>query len=110
MPRFITNVALSIRGERVEKGTEVELSNQDWPHFDPRDITPLDDVIEEAPASAVETPIEEMSHAELKERAKELGLSATGSKADLQERISLHLAASADADPAEGQEGDITSE
>ena len=96
MPRFVTNVALSIKGERVEKGTEIELTAEEAAHLDPNDIAPFDGVMVEEEAAPAEVPTEELSHAELKERAKALGLSASGSKADLQERIALHEAAPAE--------------
>lgn len=106
MPRFITQVALSIKGERVEKGTEIELTAEEAAHLDPNDYAPVEDApVEEAPAPA-EVPTEELSLAELKERAKALGLSASGSKADLQERIALHETAPAEVPTEE----EITSE
>lgn len=107
MPRYITNVALSIKGDRIEKGTELELTAEDVAHLDPVDVTAVDGA--SAPAveePAPDVPLEEMSQALLKERAKELGLSAAGSKADLQERIMLHLTGPA----PEAEENEITSE
>lgn len=107
MPRYITKVALAIMGDRIEPGTEVELSAEDIAHLDPADIVLLDGAVKEAPAPAPEAPVDELSHAELKEKAKALGLSASGSKADLQERITLHLA---DAPAPEAPVDEITSE
>lgn len=86
------NVPLLIKGDRVAKGTEVELSDEEAAHLDPADLTPSTDrpVIDVEVVEVV--ALEDMSHAQLKDRAKELELSAAGSKADLQERIALHLA------------------
>jgi hypothetical protein len=48
-----------------------------------------------------------MTHEQLKERAKALGLKTSGSKADLQERIKLHEeGAEQETDPEEGTEED----
>lgn len=104
MPRYTTNVALSIKGDRVEKGTVIELSVEDAARLDPADITPAEEVIEEVIEAPAEAPLEDLSLAELKDRAKALGLSTSGSKADLQERIALAVEA-----PAE-TEGEVTSE
>lgn len=90
--RYITNCALQIRGDRVEKGSEIELSEAEAVAFDPADITAVDAIPEPEEEPAVsDTPLAEMSADQLKAYAKELGLKASGSKADLQERIVLHL-------------------
>lgn len=91
MGLYKTNVALAINGDRVPRGTEVELSDAQVAHLDPSDIVLLGSTPEAAPEEVTNVPLDEMGHAQLKERAKELGLSASGSKADLQERIALHL-------------------
>lgn len=92
--RYITNVALQVRGDRIEKGSEIELSADEAKVFDPADITAVDVIPEPEPEPALaDKPVAEMNLAELKARAKELGLSASGSKADLEERIQLHLSA-----------------
>jgi len=88
---YRTNVALQIRGDRVEKGTEIELSREEARVFDPADITALADIPAPEEEAVEPVPLEEMTLAQLKERAKELGLSASGSKADIDERIRLHL-------------------
>jgi hypothetical protein len=106
MSRYRTNVALSLKGDRIERGAEIELSAEEVAQLDPADISPVDAApapSEEAPA---EVPLEEMSQAQLKARAKELGLSQSGSNADLRERIMLHLAGNADdQSDEEGSEG-----
>jgi hypothetical protein len=90
--RYITNCALQIRGDRVEKGSEIELSAKEAAGFDPADITAVDAIPEPEPERKLsDTPVDEMSAADLKAYAGELGLSASGSKADLLERIKLHL-------------------
>ena len=89
--RYRTNVPLVVKGDRVEKGTELDLSAAEAAHFDAADISPVSNAPVEAPAPEPVIPLEEMTFQQLKDRAKELGLSATGSKADLQERIALHL-------------------
>lgn len=86
------NVPLTIKGDRVEKGTEFELSDEEAKQFDPADVTPVDQIPEPEPEVDLSSfPLEDLSYDQLKARAKELGLSASGTKADLQERISLHL-------------------
>ena len=95
MSLYRTKVALSIKGTRHERNAEVEVSPQDVAHIDPADLDLVGaapEVTEEAPA---DVPLEDMTLAQLKERAKGLGLAATGSKADIQERITLHLSAGA---------------
>jgi len=89
--RYKTNVALSVKGDRVERGAVIELTDEEAANLDAADIEVYEAVEANEPQAPVETPIEEMSVPQLKERAKELGLSASGSKADLQERIALHL-------------------
>ena len=42
--KFLTNVALSIKGDRVEKNTELELSEEEAAIYDPADLTPLESV------------------------------------------------------------------
>lgn len=90
MPSYRTNVALSIKGDRVEKNTEIELSTEDAAMYDPADLVRVDGV-EEAPVPeepSIDDP-KDMSLAQLRERAGALGLSTAGSKADLIERITL---------------------
>ena len=90
--RYITNVALLLRGDRIEKGSEIELSADEAKAFDPADITAIDAIPEPEPEPVLaDIPLVEMTLADLKARAKELGLSASGSKADIEERIRLHL-------------------
>lgn len=96
MPRFITKVALSIKGDRTEKGVEVELTTEEVAAFDPADLAPVSPVEEEKPAEAPKVALEDMAHAQLKAKAKEFGLSTAGSVADLRERIALAFQNAAD--------------
>lgn len=86
---YKTTCPLAIKGSRVEKGTEVELSKEELASIDPADITLVVDVVE-VPEVIVEVAIEEMDIDQLKAKAKTLGLKSTGSKADLIERITLN--------------------
>lgn len=88
---FRTNVALSVRGDRLDKGADIDLTPDEVAHFDPSDITALGDIPAPEEEDAEPVAFEDMNVAQLRERAKELGLSAAGSKADLTERIQLHL-------------------
>ena len=106
MSLYRTNVALSIKGDRIERGSEIELSAEEAASLDPADISLIDGAPAPEAEDTVEVPLEEMSLSQLKERAKELELSTAGSKADLQERIALHLAAPA----PEAEEDEITSD
>lgn len=105
MALYKTLVALAIDGDRIPRGSEIELSADQVAHFDPADLALVSSIDAPEEKETVAVPLEEMSHAQLKERAMELGLSASGSKADLQERIALHLAAPAtEGDKPEGEE------
>lgn len=76
-------------GGRREKGEILELTQAEAENFG------ADYVQEVGTAPKVsagdETPIEKMKLAELREKAEKLGLDTEGSKADLVERITLHL-------------------
>jgi hypothetical protein len=90
--RYITNAAVVFKGDRIGRGVEIELTPADAAILG-SDVAPVGaQPVEEAAPELASIPLEEMSFSQLKDRAKELGLSATGSKADLQERITLHLA------------------
>jgi hypothetical protein len=89
--RYLTNAALIVKGDRVGRGVEIELTPDEAAVFG-TDISPVEPAQPVEPAPELSSiPLDEMSMAQLKERAKELGLSASGSKADLLERITLHL-------------------
>lgn len=89
--KFIANAALAIKGERVERGAEIDLSKDELAQFDPADLTSVDSIAAPAADEPVEEKaVEDMSLAELKAKAEELKLSTSGTKADLIERIALH--------------------
>ncbi len=79
-----------IRGDRVEKNTNVDMEPEEAKRFGD-DLLPLEAEPVEEPESTPEKPLAEMNHEELKAKAEKLGLSKSGTKADLQERITLHL-------------------
>jgi hypothetical protein len=87
---FITNVAIIFKGDRFEKNTPIEMTADEAARFGD-DLIADGGVVEEVVEVVDDTPIEEMSVDQLKAKAKALGLKATGSKADLLERITLHL-------------------
>lgn len=87
---YITNVAISFKGSRVDPGTILEMTSEDAFRL-AGDVSPYGGAPEVEEVVVDNTPIEEMSTDQLKAKAKELGLKATGSKADLTERITLHL-------------------
>lgn len=88
---YKTTCAIVIKGDRVEKGKVVDLSLEEATRLG-TDVVPVEAEIKAEPEPTPEKPLEEMNHAELKEKAKELGLKQSGSIADLRERITLHLA------------------
>lgn len=87
--RYITNVTLSIKGDRIEKGEEIDLTDEEVAHIDPADLSPADGASEAPEEPEEEVALEDMNSAQLKARAKKLGLSAGGSAADIRERIKL---------------------
>lgn len=89
--KYLTQCALSIKGSRVERGTEVELSEKEAARY-AQDLVPVAEAFEPEPeADEEEVSLDDMTAIELKEKAGELGLSTSGTKADLIERISLHI-------------------
>lgn len=88
---YRTNVALGINGDRVEKGTEIELSREEAAQYHPDDLSPVSGQVQEPEPEPDNTPIEDMSRTQLQAKAGELGLSKAGSNADLIDRINLHL-------------------
>lgn len=92
---YRTNCALSIRGDLVDKGAEIDLTKEQVAELDPADIEAVSGVPEEVDEPEVvlaDIPLEDMSYDQLQARAKELELSTRGSKEDIRERIKLHLA------------------
>lgn len=87
---YKTTCAVVIKGDRVEKGKVVDLSLEDATRLG-NDVVPVEAEKKAEPVATPEKPLEELNHAELKEKAKELNLKQSGSIADLRERITLHL-------------------
>lgn len=84
--------AVIVLGDRIEKGEVVDIKESLAQSIGADYLKPVDeaDAKEVATEPEVEeTDLESLSHAELKEKAEELGLSTKGNKADLIERISL---------------------
>ena len=109
MALYRTNVALSVKGDRIERGSEIELSAAEAANLDPADITLVSRIPAPEPeAPAEDVAVEDMSLPQLKARAKEIGLATSGSKADLIERITLNSGAETPAE--EETEDEITSE
>ncbi len=101
---YKTLCAILHKGDRVEKGKVIDLTAEDVKRLDPSEISPVADV-EVAPVIAEpEKPLEEMTAAELKDKAAALELSTSGTKADLLERITLHLAGGEEASDEETDE------
>jgi hypothetical protein len=99
--RYVTNCPISFKGDRIEKGVEIEVTAEDVERLG-GDISPAAGApVEEAPE--VEPAIEEMTYDQLKAKAKALELSQAGSKADLVERITLHLQGDAGGDASDDQ-------
>lgn len=89
---YRANNPLIVKGDAYKRGQEVELSTEEAQQFDPADLTAVDAIPEEKPAEPEpEVPLDEMNLEQLKAKADELGLSKSGSKADILERINLHL-------------------
>jgi hypothetical protein len=89
------NCAIIFRGGRVRKGEVFEATAEEAAHLG-SDVSPV--VSEEAPAAEInlaDLSLDEMTYAQLQARAKELELSASGTAADLRERIALSLTAPA---------------
>ena len=88
---YTANVPLIIKGDYIKKGAEVELSDEEVKKYDASDLSQAGAVVEPEPKPEIEVPTDEMSFDQLKAKAKELGLSQSGSKAAILERINLHL-------------------
>jgi hypothetical protein len=86
--KYKTTCAISFKGDRVRQGTILEMEPAVAAAY-ATSVTPFE--TEPAPQPVEEEKaIEDMTVAELKVKAGELGLATSGSKADLIERITLH--------------------
>lgn len=74
---------------RREIGEIVEIDESYALAIGPEYVEEVKDGVVTTETKTDETPVEEMSHKELKEKAKDLNLPIDGSKADLIERITL---------------------
>ena len=78
-------------GGRRERGEVVSIPDSEAPSYVKPGLVEAYGGEVEAVNENEEKSLDEMSAAELKAKAKDLGLPTTGTKADLQERIELHL-------------------
>jgi len=86
---YKTTCPISHYGDRLERGVELELTAEEAMNYaDSVEAIGNSAPVVEEPEVVV--PVEDMTLSQLKERAKELGLTATGSKVDLVERITLN--------------------
>ncbi len=83
-------------GGRIEKGSVVELPDEIAKAYGPEYVQPVDGTIDTDVNEEDEVALEDMTLIGLKNKAKALGLSTNGGKADLIERISLHTADTSD--------------
>ena len=86
--QFKATSAFILRGDRIRKGAVVDLTEEEA-QVHAGEVKSLEAPAPE-PEPQPEKALDEMTAAELKAKAAELGLSTTGSKADLVERITLH--------------------
>lgn len=88
--RYLTTCPITFMGSRVEKGAFIDTTPEDAARYG-GDLVPAP---EEAPVVEAEpepeVAVADMNLKQLQAKAKELGLSDKGSKADLLERINLH--------------------
>lgn len=84
---YKTVCAISYKGDRVRPGTEVDLTAEEAANYG-TSVVVVDEPIPE-PTPEPEKAIDDMTAAELKDKAAAMGLATNGSKADLLERIKL---------------------
>lgn len=101
---YRTKVALAIRGDRIEKGKEIDLTAEEAAQLDPEDIEAVSDAPQDVEEESEPIALDDMTLAQLREEAKELGLSTEGTKAAILERIKLHLQEHAEDAPADADE------
>jgi hypothetical protein len=89
--KYVTTCTISFKGDRVRPGTLLEMDAATAANLG-TDVRQVDETPAPEPAPEEEKALEEITAAELKEKAAALGLSTSGSKADLLERIVLHVA------------------
>ncbi|TFH72394.1 hypothetical protein E3V39_12500 [Gammaproteobacteria bacterium LSUCC0112] len=89
---YQTTCGIIFKGDRVKKGVQLDLTKEEAAHLG-TDVVPFATVEAKEEVKVEPKEVSEMTHAELKAYAEELGLSKAGSKADLEERIKLSLEA-----------------
>lgn len=90
---YETTCAILWKGDRVVAGTTIEMSAEEAARLG-GNVVPAGQTTEAAPAAeVVEKALGDMSKAELEEAAAARGITTSGTKADLIERIQLHDAA-----------------
>lgn len=97
---YRTQVPISYMGDRVEKGVELEMDPKEAANLG-TDVVAVDGPTEPVEAPVEEKAIDEMTKDELVEKAASLGLPTTGTKADLIEKITLHVEGGGDDQPEE---------
>lgn len=98
---YKTSVAILHKGDRVPRGTELEMSQEDAARFGEQ-VVPAGEAQAEPVAEVEQKALEDMTKAELEGEAAKRGISTSGTKADLIERIQLHDAGpETDSDEAE---------
>lgn len=97
--RYITEAALSIAGDRIERGQEIELTDEQAAQVADL-IVPIEGAPEPTEPSQKEE-VSDMTLGELRDKAKALGLTTSGSKADLLERIALAEGAPEPTEPSQ---------
>lgn len=86
--RYKALQAVIVRGDRVERGQEVDIDPVLAHSIGVLYLVPVAEVVE-VQAEPVAVPLADMTRAELIEEAKRLGLSSNGTKAELLERLTL---------------------
>ena len=90
-------------GGRIERGDTIMLTESQAKNFGSHYVVEAGKAPTEEEEVQEDLELDEMSHAQLKEKAVELGLARSGSKAEILERIELHLESS-DEEEEEGEE------
>ena len=96
-------------GGRIERGEIVELPDEVAENYGPDYVTLVVTETETEVVSDTEGDLTKLTVAQLRIKAGEMGLTTTGTKADLIDRITLALAGDETPDEDEdGEEGEVT--
>lgn len=82
--------AIVFKGGKIRQGQTVEVTDADAAVY-ADSLAPVQAAAATVQEPKAEKALDDMSSAELKAKAKKLGLKASGSAADIRERIALHL-------------------